>query len=476
MAMKQPGPTSRKPSFSPFALPAGFQIFEFDIQGVLGHGGFGITYRAHDRLLDEVVAIKEYLPTQLASRRTVVVQPKSSDLHDDYRAGLESFLKEARMIARVKDRHVVQIRRYFEHNGTGYIVFDYEDGPTLEEKLAAGAIPEEELKAIFLGILDALDAIHGRAILHRDLKPSNVILRNGADPVLIDFGAARDFLARHSRSVTAIVTDGYSPPEQYGSSGEQGPWTDLYALGAIAYRCVTGLPPPNALVRLRNDPLIPASRVSPPEYSRDFLEVIDYMLRIEEVERPSSVEEVRDALGFSSKAETTSFASIEAGGREEANTGAVTADTSGDADIVSGARPVWLAEGKTAGFEFAADVPADEIEVSFLRVSTGLYLSCSEAGQVGWERDECFFFLPRQGDVKQRTFVIPEELVDEVPPGEEVRIASSDRYIDAVTSWPSGQSGRASSGPSWNGKAAFVAIGLLALVGLSVFFYWYLRS
>jgi hypothetical protein len=145
-------------------------------------------------------------------------------------------------------------------------------------------------------VLDGLEVIHDRAILHRDLKPNNVMLREDGAPVIIDFGAARDFQARHSRSITSIATAGYSPPEQYGVGGEQGPWSDLYALGAIAYRAVSGVPPVDSLRRLRKDPLVPAVVAAAGKYDEALLRTIDWMLKIDEEERPGSVAQAREAL------------------------------------------------------------------------------------------------------------------------------------------------------------------------------------
>ncbi|MGQ0686130.1 serine/threonine-protein kinase [Bradyrhizobium sp.] len=271
---------------------------EFRVQSVLGHGGFGITYRALDTVLREVVAIKEYFPNELAGRvSTATVRAKSDGDREDFELGLEAFIEEARLITRFRHPNIVHVRRFFEMHETGYIVLDYERGETLTKRLSAGPMQEDELRSILYGVLDGLDVLHERAILHRDLKPSNVIIReDDGSPVLIDFGAARDFRERHSRSITAIAAPGYSPPEQYGVGGQQGPWTDIYALGAIAYRCVTGNAPPDSLRRLRNDPMIPAVKAASGKYSASLLKTIDWMMAIEESDRPASGEAIRKAL------------------------------------------------------------------------------------------------------------------------------------------------------------------------------------
>ena len=296
MANKGNSPTKGAASHY-FALPRGYTLFEFKIDTVLGHGGFGITYRSTDTLLQETVALKEYLPSGLAVRTSdSSVQAKSSDLRSDFAAGLKSFLTEARMMARFRHPRIVYVRRFFEHHGTGYIVLDYERGQTLGQRMRVGPLTEPELRVVLSGVLDGLEVLHNRAILHRDLKPNNIMLREDGEPVLIDFGAARDFQTRHSHSVTAIVTEGYSPPEQYGFDGQQGPWTDIYALGAIAYRCVTGTAPPDSRRRLRNDPLVPALAAAHGRYDESLLRTIDWMLKIDENERPYAVEQVREGL------------------------------------------------------------------------------------------------------------------------------------------------------------------------------------
>src|SRR5580704_17415404 len=281
-----------------FALSPGTKLFEFEIEEVLGHGGFGITYRALDTTLRETVAVKEYFPNALAGRvSSITVSAKSETDQEDFAGGLKAFLEEARQITRFRHPNIVHVRRFFEMHGTGYIVLDYERGRTLSQRLGAGPVPEAELRGILAGLLAGLEAMHERAILHRDLKPSNVIIREDGTPVLIDFGAARDFAGRNSRSITAIAAPGYSPPEQYGvGEQQQGPWTDLYSLGAIAYRCVTGTVPIDSLRRLRKDPLIPATIAAAGKYDPALLGTIDWMLKLEERERPASVAEVRAGL------------------------------------------------------------------------------------------------------------------------------------------------------------------------------------
>jgi serine/threonine protein kinase len=278
------------------ALPAGARLFEFEIESVLGYGSFGITYRATDTLLRQAVAIKEYFPDEFAVRLPEgTVRAKSDEKQEEFKKGLEEFLEEARVMARFCDEHIVYIRRYFGTNGTGYIVLNLEQGQTLSHLMEGVPLPEAEFCNIFSAILDGLEVIHNRGILHHDLKPDNIMLRDDGSVVIIDFGAARGFRSRHSRSTTAAAASSYSPPERH-RGGQQGPWSDIYALGAIAYRCITGSVPPDSPQRLRNDRYVPAIVAAAKMHNKALLSTIDWMLKVEEADRPQSVAEVRLAM------------------------------------------------------------------------------------------------------------------------------------------------------------------------------------
>ncbi len=284
------------------ALPRGTMLFEYRIEGVIGHGGFGITYRALDTLLNEIVAIKEFFPNEVAVRVSdLTARAKSSSDKQALREGLDAFLEEARIIARFRHPNIMQVRRFFEAHGTGYIVLQFERGPSLEEVLARGPLAEADLRVMLGGILNGLDVVHKQAVLHRDLKPRNVIIRDDGTPVLIDFGAARDFRMRDSRSVTKIASPGYSPPEQYGVGGQQGPWSDFYALGAILYRAVTGTAPVDSLRRLRDDPLVPAETAGAGRYPASLLRIIDRMMRVDERQRPVSAAAIIDEIAVAQR-------------------------------------------------------------------------------------------------------------------------------------------------------------------------------
>lgn len=230
----------------------------------LGQGGFGITYLARDLMLDVKLAIKEYLPQDLASRshgrQEVSVHTESLGLH--YHDGLERFLQEAKTLARFEGHpNIVSVRDFFKANETAYFVMSYIEGITLKEyvKEQGDRIPAEQAVMIMMPVLEALKEVHREGILHRDISPDNLFITAKGQVVLIDFGAARQAVKDKGRSMSIIMKPGFTPEEQYRSKGHQGPWTDLYALGATMYRAITGQMPPESLDRLAEDELVPPS-------------------------------------------------------------------------------------------------------------------------------------------------------------------------------------------------------------------------
>lgn len=398
------------------ALKPGTTLGEFEILSVLGHGGFGITYRAVDTNLQEEVAIKEYLPGEQATRASdSSVRAKTRDGGASFEKGLESFLEEARTIARFRHRNIMQVRRFFKQNGTGYIVLGYERGGTLSDLIKKGPIEAGRLRSIMLQLVDGLEVVHDRGILHRDLKPNNVIFREDGTPVLIDFGAARDFTERHSRSVTQIATAGYSPPEQYGAGGQPGPWSDFYALGAIGYRCVTGEPPVDSLKRLRRDPLVPAVEAAAGKYPEDLLRAIDWMMQVNEEDRPVSAEEARQGL----KGAIPSAGGAPVGQRPLREVPLVIRST--------GPRTFALA--------FDTETRADEIEVSLKAMPTGRYLSPG-AGEGSWGAEPYLFALPRDPAADKPTFLVSGEFLKAVVPGTAVVASTADGHLLGTALWP----------------------------------------
>ncbi len=275
------------------ALPSGYRLHDYEIVSVLGVGGFGITYLATDTQLGMQVAVKEYLPNTLAVRtETSTVLPKSTTDENDYRWGLDRFMKEAQTLARFRHLNIVRVLRFFEANGTGYTVMEYERGQSLAAYLRAHptAMRESELLKLILPLLDGLERVHEAGFLHRDIKPANIYLREDGAPVLIDFGSARQAMGSQTQSLTSVFTPGYAPFEQYFSDGKQGPWTDIYALGAVLYRLVTGKSPPDAAKRIKQDTLEPASILCRGRYSAGFLHAIDQALLMDEQARPQSID------------------------------------------------------------------------------------------------------------------------------------------------------------------------------------------
>ena len=288
------------------ALPQGTRIRDFEFHRVLGHGGFGITYLGWNLALDIPVAIKEYLPADLATReRDGSVVPQSSQAASDFQWGLERFLDEARTLARFQHPNIVRVHHFFEAHSTAYIAMDYVEGETLSAHLdRKGPLREAELKGILYPLLNALAVVHGADFLHRDIKPGNIVLREAdGSPVLLDFGAARQAIGAKSRSVTSIVTPGYAPIEQYSSRGRQGAWTDLYALGGVCYRALTGQVPEDATDRVRDDPLVPVAQRCAGRASGAFLSAIDWALSVDEGDRPQSVAAWREAMEGAAGAE-----------------------------------------------------------------------------------------------------------------------------------------------------------------------------
>ena len=291
------------------ALPKGFLLNGYRVSDILGMGGFGITYLVEGSPDGGLAAIKEYLPNEVAVRDGSVVLPKSSEAADDFEWGLARFLDEAKTLARFEHPQVVRVNRYFEANNTAYIVMEYEDGKPLSALLEThGTLAESLLKRVLWPLLDGLREVHAQHFLHRDIKPSNIyIRRRDESPVLLDFGAARQAIGRRSRQVTAFITAGYSPPEQYGSTGEQqGPWTDVYALAALCYRAITGEAPPDSSRRQHElskhgvDPALALAEQAHHNlaaYSRTLLRAVDWGLRLDERSRPQDIDEWAEAMG-----------------------------------------------------------------------------------------------------------------------------------------------------------------------------------
>ena len=280
------------------ALPKGYALHEYRIDSVLGAGGFGLTYLATDGNLNLKVALKEYLPSDFASRgEDSTVQPKSGNATDTFQWGLQRFMDEARTLASFRHPNIVRVMRFFEANKTGYMVMEFVEGKPLSDWiLTRRPVSQVTLLAMAGSLLDGLEVIHRSGYLHRDIKPANIFIRGDGSPVLLDFGSARQ-LTGGNQELTAVVSPGYAPLEQYHAHGKQGAWSDLYAFGGVLYWMLTGNKPVEAAARVRQDILAPAARTADARvYSADFLAAVDWALKPNEDERPQSVAEFRRAL------------------------------------------------------------------------------------------------------------------------------------------------------------------------------------
>ena len=296
------------------ALPAGSALREYTLESVIGHGGFGIVYRAQHDELGGTVAIKEYLPIELAVREGANVRVRSAADSRTFEDGLKRFRGEARALMQCQDLPgVVSCRDFFRANGTAYMVMEFEDGRPLSEVLktreAAGRpFSQADLLGVMVPLLEGLENVHEAGLLHRDIKPSNILIRRvDGRPVLVDFGASKQVVANQSKSM-APFTEGYAALEQVAAAGELGPWTDMYGVGAVMWRMVAGGQPPwqpphplrvetrsHALVGDTEDPLPSAAKLGEGRFSRRVLEAIDACLRLQEKRR---IQSCRELLGM----------------------------------------------------------------------------------------------------------------------------------------------------------------------------------
>lgn len=287
------------------ALTPGYEVLWYTIDRVLGQGGFGITYLAHDRNLDRAVAIKEYLPTSFAYRHEdYSVKPITGDHRENFIWGLSSFLKEAQTLARFSHPNIVRVHSVFEKNNTAYMVMEYEHGQNLANIYKQRSnLDQAFFEQVFFPIINGLKEIHKFDFIHRDIKPANIYIRENGTPVLIDFGSARRTTQQQTNEMTTLVSQGYTPLEQYSANyGDQGPWTDIYAMAATLYEGVVGKKPDESLSRsaclMRSKPDL-LERLDARVYtgfSQKFLNAVFAGLKLEPEGRPQSLEEWADVF------------------------------------------------------------------------------------------------------------------------------------------------------------------------------------
>ncbi len=289
----------------PDALAPGQHLQQYEIMSILGQGGFGITYLAKNVKLNQKVAIKEFLPADMAVRDTSdIVRPKTQLQNDNFTWGIDRFLKEAQTLARFKHPNMVRIYDYFEANGTAYMIMEYEEGRSFSSIIREKrTLLQKDILTILLPLLDGLEVLHQQNIIHRDIKPPNIYIRENGSPVLLDFGAARQALGGQTKTMTALLTPGYAPFEQYyADAKQQGPWTDLYALGAVVYHCIKGRKPVESSLRGATqmsgnpDPLIPMTEDERQHYSETFLNSVEKSLAVLKDDRWQSATEWKQAL------------------------------------------------------------------------------------------------------------------------------------------------------------------------------------
>jgi serine/threonine protein kinase len=297
-------------------LPVGTRLQEFVIERLIGIGGFGIVYQANDTLLHRTVAIKEYMPTSLASRTDgTTVSIRSSSHAQDFQTGKVSFINEARMLARFKHVALIEVFRFWEQNETAYMATPFYEGNTLKDQLREiSSVPDEAtLKKILLPVLDALEHMHQEQIYHRDISPDNIMILKDGRPVLLDLGAARRLEVANAQALTVLVKPGYAPIEQYAGDGavQQGPWTDIYGWGATAYFALTRKPPPPSASRIMSDSIVRLSESKPHGFSSAFLAAIDAALAVRPDDRPQSVSDLKRILNADFGALETSAVIVE---------------------------------------------------------------------------------------------------------------------------------------------------------------------
>ena len=278
------------------ALPIGYRFNEFEIKEVIGGGGFGIVYRAWDHQLERTIAIKEFMPSSLAVRgddMTLVL--RSERFGKAFSAGLNSFIQEARLLARFNHPNLVHVLRFWVQNDTAYMGTLFYTGTTLTRlrEQQPDLIDEAWIRRVLPMLFGAIKTIHDEGYLHRDISPDNIQIQENGLPVLLDLGSARRTIGNLSDETETMLRPGYAPIEQYtdDNESEQGAWTDIYAVGAVLHTLIAGSPPPVSVVRSIQDTYVPLAERQPAGYSMELLKAVDKALALHIQDRPQSIDE-----------------------------------------------------------------------------------------------------------------------------------------------------------------------------------------
>ena len=286
------------------ALPVGYRFNEFEIKEVIGGGGFGIVYRAWDHQLERTIAIKEFMPATLAVRNddlTLVL--RSERFSKTFHAGLNSFIQEARLLARFNHPNLLHVLRFWVQNDTAYMGTAFYSGTTLSQlhNQRPEMISEAWIRCLLPPLFGAINTIHQEGYLHRDISLDNIQIQENGVPVLLDFGSARKAIGNLSDETETMLKPGFAPIEQYSddNESEQGTWTDIYALGAVLHTLIVGAPPPVSVVRSIEDNYQPLVQLKPEGYSLPLLHAIDRALALQPEDRPQTVDQLAALMELS---------------------------------------------------------------------------------------------------------------------------------------------------------------------------------
>jgi len=291
--MKKSTPKKQKP---PQGLAAGFHLHGYRIEKTIGGGGFSLVYKATRSEDNAPVVIKEYFSASLMKRdgdRELV--PSKPDNEWAMKRGIRRFFNEARTLSRIRHPNIIQVVDVFRANNTVYMVMPYETGMDLKAciKRYKGSLSPTFMRKVFPALLDGLGDMHAQKLLHLDIKPANILLRHGGRPLLLDFGAAHNLDELGDTQITRTLTRGFAPIEQHENQA-LGPWTDIYALGASMFACISGSAPPVATKRIVEDELNVRSRARVKRYPESLLDGIEWSLSVQPGHRPRSTDELLD--------------------------------------------------------------------------------------------------------------------------------------------------------------------------------------